>query len=79
MPSFYFNRQVLATFQEDLAGMRTYDLIGATNIMWSSDYPHSDTTWPNSQKAIEEHFAKVPERERRAMVCENAGKIYGLL
>ena len=59
--------------------MRTYDLIGADNIMWSSDYPHSDTTWPHSRRAIEEHFGKLPDVERRLMTCENAGKVYGLL
>jgi predicted TIM-barrel fold metal-dependent hydrolase len=77
-PSVYFKRQILATFEEDQAGMRTYDLIGARNIMWSSDYPHSDTTWPNSRKVIAEHFGALPESERRAMVCENAARVYGL-
>ncbi len=79
LPSHYFKRQVLATFQEDLAGMRTYDLIGSANIMWSSDYPHSDTTWPNSRKAIEEHFGDLPDEDRRAMTCDNAGRLYSLI
>ncbi len=78
-PSEVFRRQVLATFEEDLAGIRTYDLIGPHNIMWSSDFPHSDTTWPNSRQAIERHFGPLPEADRRAMVCENAGRIYGLI
>ena len=78
-PSEVFRRQVLATFEEDLAGIRTYDMIGPHNIMWSSDFPHSDTTWPNSRKAIEEHFGGLPESDRRAMVCENAGRIYRLI
>ncbi len=77
-PSFYFKRQILATFEEDLAGMRTYDLIGAKNIMWSSDYPHSDTTWPNSRQAIEDHFGKLAPEEKHAMVCGNAANAYGL-
>jgi len=79
LPSFYFKRQMLATFEEDLAGMRTYDLIGAKNIMWASDYPHSDSTWPNSLQAIETHFGDLPDEDRRAMTCENAGRIYGLI
>ena len=65
--------------EEDIAGMRTYDLIGSRNIMWSSDYPHSDTTWPNSRQAIEEHFRGLPQEDRDAMVCANAGRIYGLV
>jgi predicted TIM-barrel fold metal-dependent hydrolase len=59
--------------------MRTYDLIGTDAIMWSSDFPHSDSTWPNSRQAIEKQFGHLPEAERRAMVCENAGRIYGLI
>jgi len=78
-PSFYFHRNVLVTFEEDEAGMRTYDLIGTHNVMWSSDYPHSDTTWPHSRQAIEKHFGSIPDDQRRAMVCENAGKLYRLL
>jgi predicted TIM-barrel fold metal-dependent hydrolase len=78
-PSFYFRRNVLVTFEEDEAGIRTYDLIGAKRIMWSSDYPHSDTTWPHSRETIEKHFGKLPAEDRRAMVLENAGKVYGLL
>jgi predicted TIM-barrel fold metal-dependent hydrolase len=78
-PSVYFRRNVLVTFEEDEAGIRTYDLIGAKRIMWSSDYPHSDTTWPRSRETIEQHFGKLPADDRRAMVLENAGKLYGLL
>jgi predicted TIM-barrel fold metal-dependent hydrolase len=77
-PSTYFHRQILATFEEDLAGMRTYDLIGPENIMWSSDYPHSDTTWPNSRQAIEQHLGKLPTADRESILCGNAARIYGL-
>jgi len=78
-PSSYVGTQILATFEEDLAGMRTYDLIGVDAIMWSSDFPHSDSTWPNSRASIEKHFGHLAEGDRRAMVCENAGRIYGLI
>ena len=77
-PSTYFRRQVFATFEEDLAGMRTYDLIGADRIMWASDFPHSDTTYPHSREAIARHFGALPPADRRAMVCGNAARLYGL-
>ena len=48
-PSHYFRRQVFATFMEDPVGLRERHHIGIDNIMWASDYPHSETTWPNSK------------------------------
>ncbi|MGH7857839.1 MAG: amidohydrolase family protein [Candidatus Binatia bacterium] len=77
-PSTYFHRQILATFEEDLAGMRTYDLIGAGNIMFSTDFPHSDTTYPHTREVIERHFSQLPETDRLSMLWENAARLYGI-
>ena len=77
-PSTYFRNQIYATFEEDLAGMRTYDLIGTGNIMFSTDFPHSDTTYPNTRKIVEAHFADVPAADREAMLRGNAARLYGL-
>ena len=77
-PSAYFRRQIWATFQSDLAGMRLLDVLGEDRVMWASDYPHADSTWPDSQTAIEVNFKSVPERARRRILCENARELYGL-
>ncbi|MGH7820875.1 MAG: amidohydrolase family protein, partial [Candidatus Binatia bacterium] len=77
-PSTYFHRQIFATFEEDLAGMRTYDLIGAGNIMFSTDFPHSDTTYPHTREVVERHFAHLPEADRQAMLWGNAARVYGI-
>ena len=77
-PSEYFKRQVWATFQIDPVGLRLLDVIGEDRAMWASDYPHGDSTWPNSQQAIEEQFRGVPEELRRRVLCENARTLYGL-
>ncbi|MCE2391888.1 MAG: amidohydrolase [Proteobacteria bacterium] len=76
-PSEYFKRQVYATFMEDPVGLRERHEIGVENIMWSSDYPHSETTWPDSKKLTDEWFDGFPEDERRKIVFENAQRLYG--
>lgn len=77
-PSAYFRRQVWATFQTDHVGMLLLDVLGADRVMWASDYPHADSTWPESRKAIEEHFKDTPQETRRRIVCDNARELYGL-
>ena len=59
-------RQVYATFQDDVPGIRCRDLIGVDRLMWGSDYPHFDSTFPKSREAIERNFEGVPEDEQRA-------------
>ena len=77
-PSFYFHRQVLATFLHDPVGVRERKVIGVNSIMWSSDYPHGETTWPHSKQSIAEHFHGVPEHETKRMICRNAVELYRL-
>ena len=46
LPSDFFRRNVVLSFQEDAIGIRLRDVIGPDNIMWGSDYPHSESTFP---------------------------------
>jgi predicted TIM-barrel fold metal-dependent hydrolase len=77
-PSYYFRRQVYATFQDDRVGIVTRELVGVANLMWASDYPHSDSTWPNSQEVIARDFAGVSEHDRRMITADNAAALYGV-
>jgi len=47
LPSDFFHRNVVLSFQEDAIGIRLRDVIGVDNMMWGSDYPHSESTFPN--------------------------------
>jgi predicted TIM-barrel fold metal-dependent hydrolase len=77
-PSEYWKRQIWATFQLDLVGLRLVDVLGASRVMWASDYPHADSTWPDSRRAIEENFRGVAEATRRRILCDNARELYRL-
>lgn len=51
-PSEVFRDHFLACFIEDAAGLRLLDLIGADIVCVETDYPHSDSTWPNSPERL---------------------------
>jgi predicted TIM-barrel fold metal-dependent hydrolase len=77
-PSEYWYRQGYATFIQDLAGVAERHRAGLKNIMWSTDYPHSDSTWPKSREALTAHFKDVPDAERALIAGGNCSALYGL-
>ncbi len=76
-PSEYFHRNCSASFIKDRVGVFTREFMGVDNLMWSSDYPHTDTTWPKSRESIDHDFQGVSESDRYKMTCTNAAKLYG--
>jgi predicted TIM-barrel fold metal-dependent hydrolase len=73
-----WKRQVYATFQDDVPGIRCRDLIGVDRLMWGSDYPHFDSTFPKSREAIERNFEGVPDTERQRILSDNMIEVYKL-
>ena len=78
LPSTYVERQMWFTFMEDPPGIEARHACGIDRIMWSNDYPHSETTWPHSQKIIGDIFERVPAEEVRKIVRDNCVELYGL-
>ncbi len=77
-PSEYLRDNVYSTFVEDRAGVLLREVIGVDHQMWSSDYPHSDSTWPYSKRVIEAQFEGVPEEDKQRMLALNAVELYKL-
>jgi predicted TIM-barrel fold metal-dependent hydrolase len=77
-PSEYFNRQFYASFILDDVGMALRNEIGADHILWSTDYPHADSTFPHTQKLLLEHYGDLPMDELDAVMWKNALKVYGI-
>jgi predicted TIM-barrel fold metal-dependent hydrolase len=75
-PSDFFRRNVVLSFQEDDIGIRVRDVIGVDNIMWGSDYPHSESTFPHSRKILARILAGVPEDEQAKIVGGNTARVY---
>jgi predicted TIM-barrel fold metal-dependent hydrolase len=77
-PSFYMDQNVYGSFINDRLGVQCRDLPGGRNIMWSSDYPHSETSFPHSHDVIARDFAGVPEPDVREIVAERARRVYSV-
>ncbi len=77
-PSFYCKRQFYFTFEDDKAGLLTRELLNVDHLMWGSDYPHTEGTFPRSREQIAKDFAQLSEAETRKMVIDNAAKLYGI-
>lgn len=75
-PSAYMDRNVYGTFLEETAGLLLRGEPGGRNIMWSSDYPHSETSWPDSQAVIARTLGQLPAGERERIVCGIARELY---
>jgi predicted TIM-barrel fold metal-dependent hydrolase len=75
-PSFYMDQNIFASFIHDRIAIENRNLPGAKNIMWSTDYPHSETTFPDSEQWIQRLFKDVPENETHEIICERARRFF---
>lgn len=78
LPSEYLRRQLRLTFMYDKVAVEQRGKIGVETLLWASDYPHGDSTWPKSKEFIEWQFGDVPAEERQRMVRDNVAELYGI-
>jgi predicted TIM-barrel fold metal-dependent hydrolase len=77
-PSFYVRRQGHVTFGNDAAGVVNRDFTGVESLLWASDYPHPEGTWPHTRQTLERIFAGVPAPERELVTYQTTARLYGL-
>jgi predicted TIM-barrel fold metal-dependent hydrolase len=77
LPSDYWRRNMFVEFMEDDLGVQMRDHIGVETMLWGSDFPHAESTWPRSQDFLGRIFAGVPEEDRRKITSDNAAKLFG--
>ncbi len=75
-PSDYWRRQGYSTFQDEVITQEVVDLVGESNIMWGSDYPHPDGIWPESRQLLETNLANLDEETRTNITYRNAAELY---
>jgi len=76
LPSDFFRRNVFLSFQEDGLGIRDRALIGVDQLMWGSDYPHTESTFPRSRQILERILLGVSEDESRQITRSNVARLY---
>ena len=74
--SDFFRRNVALSFQEDAIGIRLRDVIDVDNMMWGSDHPLSESTFPQSRKILAEILAGVPDDEQAKIAGGNTARVY---
>lgn len=77
-PSELFRRQVWVSFQDDCVAMSLLELYGEGHLLWASDYPHPDSTWPNSRSVIEKQMGDLSPEVRKQLTRDNAAALYSL-
>ena len=75
-PSDVLRRNFWFCTLDDPSTIRTRDVIGVENICVETDYPHGDSTWPDTQQVIADVWGDLPADELRMICSENAARLY---
>jgi predicted TIM-barrel fold metal-dependent hydrolase len=71
-PADVFRERVICCFINDPVGLNLLDHFNIENLCWESDFPHSDSTWPNGPEVNELQFARLTEGQINKITHENA-------
>ena len=76
LPSEYWQRNMFVEFMEDDIGIQLRHIIGVDNMVWGNDFPHAESTWPQSMEFLDRLFGDAKEEDRRKITSENAARIF---
>ena len=78
LPSEVFREHVQTCFIDDSTGLRNRYQIGLDTITWEADYPHSDSTWPESPEVLMKSLEEVglPDDDIHKVTWKNASRWY---
>ena len=71
-----FREHIFGCFIDDIHGLANIDVIGHDNVMYETDYPHSDGTWPDSITLARERLASLPEDLQYKVLRGNAERLF---
>ena len=76
LPSDFFRSNIFISFQEDDLGIQLRSRIGVDNLLWGSDYPHAESTFPRSREIVDHLLRDVPEEEKAKIAGGNTACLY---
>ncbi len=78
LPKEIVYRQVYTSFQHDESAISTVIHLGYQNMLWGSDYPHVEGTFPETRKVLHELFDDVPEQARHLITIDAFNPLLGV-
>ena len=78
LPSEFFFENVYLTFQDDWTAFRSIDMLNPRRLMWASDFPHTDSTWPLSQELLAKQTANLSPEQTAWILRDNVRELYSL-
>ena len=76
LPSEYFRENIYVTFQDDWVAFKTANLMNHDRLMWANDFPHSDSTWPDSAAMLEKHTSDLSAEQIDRILFRNVAELY---
>jgi predicted TIM-barrel fold metal-dependent hydrolase len=77
-PSTYYYRQVYGCFFRDQHGLESLQRVGIDNTTFETDYPHTDSTWPDTKELAAKMMADLPQDVVDKICRGNAIRMLGL-
>jgi predicted TIM-barrel fold metal-dependent hydrolase len=77
IPSDFFRRQVFVTLSEDAVAVRERDLVGLDSLLFATDFPHSESTYPHSERAAGRLTVGLTDEERDRVLWANTAQLFG--
>jgi predicted TIM-barrel fold metal-dependent hydrolase len=77
LPSHYLLRQVHATFQNDPVAIHNLALTGSAPLLWGNDFPHPESTYPNSTKVLDALLEGIDLSDALEITSGNATRLFG--
>ena len=75
-PSFYMKRQLHGTFQNDPVAIAMLPATGAAPLLWGSDYPHTEGTYPHSREVVAQLCGGLDPDDARDVVSGTAARLF---